>query len=37
MQSDAWDFLAGLFAATNAHPACAWILPDFSVSEPEPE
>lgn len=37
MQTDAWDFLTGLFAATKAHPACTWILPDFSVSDPEPE
>ncbi len=35
MQADAWDFLTGLFAATKAHPACTWILPAFSVSEPE--
>ena len=32
MKSDAWDFLCGLFMATNAHPGCNWIMPDFSVT-----
>lgn len=37
MQANAWDFLSRLFAVTKAHPGCNWILPDFSVSRPEPE
>lgn len=36
MQSDAWDFLRGLFAATRQHPSCLWTLPQFAALPPEP-